>query len=217
MVPTLFPGRCFGFKTIVFLLRTQTQFAMKFLKYLLFLVLFVVGIALLSALFIPKNYEVKKQVYIDLPSDSVFSYVSQLKNQGFYSVWAKMDPNMKVEFEGTDGTVGFLMRWDSPNDSVGAGEQEITGMEDGKRINYKIRFLRPFESESEGWMSTRADASGSTEVEWGMTGSMPYPVNLFLVLMDLEGSIGRDLQNGLNNLKDILEQSPSPGQSSEGS
>jgi hypothetical protein len=26
--------------------------------------------------------------------------------------------------------------------------------------------------------------------------------------MDLEGSIGRDLQNGLNNLKGILEQTP---------
>jgi len=179
---------------------------MKILKYLLFLFLFVVGIALLSALFIPKTYEVKKQVYIDLPADSVFSYVSLLRNQGIYSVWAKMDPNMKAEFEGTDGTVGFRMSWDSPNDSVGAGEQEIVGIEKGKRIDYKIRFIRPFQSESDSWMSTRADASGSTEVEWGMTGSMPYPVNLFLVLMDLEGSIGNDLQNGLNNLKAIMEQ-----------
>lgn len=179
---------------------------MKILKYLLFLVLFVVGVALLSALFIPKTYEVRKQVYIDLPADSVFSYVSQLRNQGLYSVWAKMDPNMKAEFEGTDGTVGFRMSWDSAIDSVGAGEQEIVGIEPGKRVDYKIRFLRPFKSESDSWMSTRADASGSTEVEWGMTGSMPYPLNLFLVLMDLEGSIGRDLQNGLNNLKSIMEQ-----------
>ncbi|MBM3410176.1 MAG: SRPBCC family protein [Bacteroidetes bacterium] len=189
---------------------------MKFLKYLLLLILFVVGIALLSALFIPKTYEVKRQVYVDLPSDSVFSFVAQLKNQGLYSVWAKMDPNMKVEFEGTDGTVGFLMRWDSPNDSVGAGEQQILGIDEGKRINYKIRFLRPFESESDGWMSTRADASGSTEVEWGMTGSMPYPMNLFLVLMDLEGSIGRDLQNGLNNLKGMLEQTSTLDPAEEG-
>jgi hypothetical protein len=180
---------------------------MKILKYLLFLFLFVVGIALLSALFIPKTYEVKQQVYIDLPADSVFSYVSQLRNQGFYSVWAKMDPNMKAEFKGTDGNVGFRMSWDSSNDSVGAGEQIIVSIEKGTRIDYKIRFLRPFESESDSWLSTRADASGSTEVEWGMTGSMPYPMNLFLVLMDLEGSIGRDLQNSLNNLKGILEPS----------
>ena len=189
---------------------------MKFLKYLLLLVLFVVGVALLSALFIPKTYEVKRQVYVDLPSDSVFSFVAQLKNQGLYSVWAKMDPNMKVEFEGTDGTVGFLMRWDSPIDSVGAGEQQIVGIEEGKRVSHKIRFLRLFESESDSWMSTRADASGSTEVEWGMTGSMPYPMNLFLVLMDLEGSIGRDLQNGLNNLKSILEQSSTLEPAEEG-
>ncbi|MBM3918300.1 MAG: SRPBCC family protein [Sphingomonadales bacterium] len=183
---------------------------MKILKYLLFLILFVVGIALLSALFIPKTYEVKKQVYVDLPPDTVFAYVSRLKNQGLFSVWAKMDPNMKVDFEGADGTVGFLMRWDSPIESVGAGEQEIVGIEEGKRINYKIRFIRPFKSESDSWMSTRADvSSGSTEIEWGMTGSMPYPMNLFLVLMDLEGSIGRDLQNSLNNLKGILEQQTS--------
>lgn len=179
---------------------------MKILKYLLFLVLFVVGIALLSALFIPKTYEVTKSVYIDRPSDSVYAYISQLRNQNNYSVWAKMDPNMKTEYEGTDGTVGFVMKWDSPSDSVGAGEQEITGLEPGRRITHKIRFLRPFESQSDSWMVTRADASGSTEVEWGITGSMPYPTNLFLVLMDLEGSIGNDLQNGLNNLKGILER-----------
>jgi hypothetical protein len=49
-----------------------------------------------------------------------------------------------------------------------------------------------------------------------MTGSMPYPMNLFLVLMDLEGSIGRDLQNGLNNLKGILDQKSTLDSSEEG-
>jgi hypothetical protein len=45
---------------------------------------------------------------------------------------------------------------------------------------------------------------------------MPYPMNLFLVLMDLEGSIGRDLQNGLNNLKGILDQKSTLDSSEEG-
>ncbi len=42
------------------------------------------------------------------------------------------DPLMKKQFKGTDGTVGFLYAWDSQNNEVGKGEQEIERIKDGK-------------------------------------------------------------------------------------
>ena len=45
-----------------------------------------------------------------------------------------------------------------------------------------------------------------TKVKWGFAGKMKYPTNLMLLTMDMEGMIGKDFQDGLNNLKAVLEK-----------
>jgi hypothetical protein len=35
---------------------------------------------------------------------------------------------------------------------------------------------------------------------------MPYPMNLMLPFMNMEQMLGKDLQDGLNNLKVVLEK-----------
>ena len=47
--------------------------------------------------------------------------------------------------------------------------------------------------------------SSKTIISWGFEGSMPYPSNLMLLFVDMEGELGGDLQSGLDNLKNILE------------
>ena len=42
-----------------------------------------------------------------------------------------VDPNMKKEFKGTDGTTGFIYGWNG-NKKAGEGEQEIKNMVAGK-------------------------------------------------------------------------------------
>ena len=55
------------------------------------------------------------------------------------------DPNLKKNFAGTDGTVGFVYSWESEIKNVGQGEQEIIVITDGEKIDYQIRFIKPFE------------------------------------------------------------------------
>jgi hypothetical protein len=136
----------------------------------------------------------------------VFDYIKYLKNQDNYSKWATMDPNMKKDFRGTDGTIGFVSAWDSESDSVGKGEQEIKKITDGERIDMELRFYKPFESTEAAYMTTANAAEGQTQVVWGFNGHMPYPMNLMLLFMDFEAMIGKDLQVGLENLKGILEK-----------
>jgi hypothetical protein len=56
------------------------------------------------------------------------------------------------------------------------------------------------------YMTTEAIAPNQTKVKWGFTGKMPYPMNLMLVVMDMDKMIGKDLEDGLNNLKVVLEE-----------
>jgi hypothetical protein len=55
-------------------------------------------------------------------------------------------------------------------------------------------------------MSTTIVSDKETKVSWAFTGKMKYPMNLMLLFMNMEKMIGNDLQNGLNNLKGILEK-----------
>jgi uncharacterized protein YndB with AHSA1/START domain len=177
----------------------------KTLKTVGIVIVVIIAVPLIVALFTKKEYEVTKEVTIDQPKEQVFEYILLLKNQDDFSVWSKMDPDMKTDFRGEDGTVGFVSAWSSDDPDVGSGEQEITGIVPGQRVDYELRFFEPFESTSQAFMVTEALNRSSTRVHWGFTGRMNYPMNLMLLMMDFEGMIGEDLQTGLDNLKLILE------------
>lgn len=178
---------------------------MDILKRILFGIIGLIVLILAAGLLIEEEYGVEREVTISLMKDDVFEYVKFLKNQDEFSVWAKRDPNMEKGFTGTDGTVGCVSSWSSDNPDVGKGEQEIVGITPGERIDYELRFIEPFESRSDAWMTTTAMDSNTTKVVWGFSGKMEYPMNLMLLTMDMEGLIAKDLQTGLDELKVILE------------
>lgn len=173
-------------------------------KILLGLVI-IIAIPLVVALFVKKEYAVVKEIVINKPRQEVFNYVKYLKNQNNYSKWASMDLEMKKSYRGTDGTVGFVSAWESKNDEVGTGEQEIKGITDGERIDFELRFIKPFEATEPAFMTTESVSDTETKVKWGFSGHMDYPMNIMMLFMDFEAMIGDDLETGLKNLKTVLE------------
>jgi uncharacterized protein YndB with AHSA1/START domain len=178
---------------------------MKILKRILLVIGFVISAILIIGLFVKKDYQVERDVVINKPRQEVFDYVKHLKNQDNFSKWASMDPEMRTSYHGTDGNVGFVSAWESDDKNVGKGEQEITGIIEGHRIDYELRFIEPFESTSLAYMITEDVSDQQTKVRWGFTGRMKYPMNLMLLFMDFEKMIGDDFEHGLENLKAILE------------
>ena len=112
---------------------------------------------LLIAMFIKKEYTIEREISISQPVQQVFNYIKYLKNQDAYSVWNQLDPAMQKTYTGTDGTVGFTYAWDSANKQAGKGEQQITSIKDGERIDMALHFIKPFEGRSVAWMSTTPD------------------------------------------------------------
>jgi hypothetical protein len=178
---------------------------MKILFIILIALVSLVALLLLVGLFMKKEYHVVREIVINKPKQPVFEYIKLLKNQNKYSVWATMDANMKTEFTGTDGTPGFISAWDSQEKNVGKGEQEILSVVEQEKVDYEIRFIKPFESTSTASMATVSVNENQTKVSWAFTGKMKYPMNLMLLFMNMEKMIGNDLQKGLDNLKGILE------------
>ena len=178
---------------------------MKILKWILIVVISVIGLILLTALFVKKDFSLEKQIEINKPKQLVYNYVVLLKNQNNFSKWATVDPNMKKTFSGEDGTVGFVSAWKSKVKEVGVGEQEIIKIEPGKRIDYELRFFEPMKNTNMAYMSVDSIGENKTLVMWGFNGEMKYPTNIMLLFLDFNKMIGGDFEYGLNNLKAILE------------
>lgn len=179
---------------------------MKILKKILLGVLILIVLVLVTALFVKKEYTVERQLTVNKPKQEVFDYVKVLRNHSSFNVWSMMDPNMKQEFTGTDGTVGSKSAWDSDNKDVGKGEQIISKIAEGERVDFDLHFIKPFEGEAKAFMSTQAKSESSTEVTWGFEGHMPYPMNIMTLFMNMDKMLGPDLEKGLANLKNNLEK-----------
>ncbi len=173
---------------------------------IIYVLLIIVAFPLILALFVKKKYSVEREIVINKPKYFVFDYLKRLKNQDNFSKWATMDPNMKKEYRGTDGTVGFVSSWDSNDKNVGKGEQEIKKIMEGRRIDFEIRFIKPFAGVANAYMTIESTTNNATIVNWGFDSKMKYPMNLMLLFMNMEKAIGTDFEIGLNRLKQLLEK-----------
>jgi hypothetical protein len=163
----------------------------------------IVLLLVILVLVIPTDFKMERDIVINKPKDEVFSYIRSIKNQDNWSVWNMKDPGMKKEYRGTDGMPGFVYRWDG-NKEVGNGEQEIKGIEEGKRVDMELRFEKPFKATNDGWLITEDAGSAKTKVTWGFSGKMPRPMNVFSLLM--KGTLRKDFDAGLSNLKKVMEK-----------
>jgi Polyketide cyclase / dehydrase and lipid transport len=164
----------------------------------------IIALFLIVALLTKKECRLEKQIVINKPQQEVFNYVKLIRNQEQYSVWVMKDPNIKIVYTGTDGTVGFISSWESKDKNVGIGAQEIIKINEGESIEVEIRFKKPFEGTN--WATTTLTAiNGSqTRVSNVFTGKAKFPMNIMNLFMDK--LVGRDMQQNLVNMKQQLEK-----------
>ncbi len=174
------------------------------IKVVAIIVVSMVIMPFIVALFARQDFKVIREVTINQPKEVVFDYIMMLQHQHEYGVWSKTDPNLRAEFHGVDGTVGFVSAWYSEIHDIGRGEQEIVNIIPGEKIEYELRYIEPFENTSNAFMVAEAICDTTTRVQWCYWGRMNYPMNLML-LLDFETAMGNDLESGLINLKHLLE------------
>lgn len=180
---------------------------MKILKKILFGILVLIVLVLLTALFVKRDFALEKQVVINRSSSAVFDYVKHIRNQDQYNPWSLMDPGMTKTYRGTDGTVGFVAGWESDKSGgPGKGEQTITKITAGRRVDVELHFIKPLESVSPAYFVTDSIAPAQTKVSWGMSGKMAYPFNIIRIFWSVDDMMGKELEKGLAGMKAIMEK-----------
>ena len=164
----------------------------------------IIALLLIIALFMKREHYVMREITINAPQQKVFDFLKLLKNQDQFNKWATADKaNRKEEFKGTDGTVGFIYSW-SGNKSAGEGEKEIMSIVEGKRIETEIRFVKPIRTSASVIFETASLSENQTKVTLVNTGTLKYPLNIMIPMM--EKSVVKGMDSSLSNLKDILEK-----------
>jgi hypothetical protein len=147
---------------------------------------------------------IEKSIEINRSSEMVFDYLRITKNQDNFSVWNMNDPDMKKTHQGKDGTVGFIYSWDSAMKNVGAGEQEITGIDEGRSIDYALRFFRPMKNTGKSKFQITSLGEERSSVAWIFDSPSRFQMSLFSPIF--KKMLGEDIEKGLINLKSILEK-----------
>ena len=172
---------------------------------LLYLLLTITVLVIVLAIIAPKTYDVFRIIEIDSPTSTVFPHLRYLDKQQEWSPWAKKDPNMERKFTGTDGEVGAISYWNG-NKDVGEGEQEITKIVEGERVEGKLRFFKPWKSESDCYMNLEENGNGKSRVTWGFSGKNKFPISIMMIFRSMDKMVGKDFEKGLQTLKTKLEK-----------
>lgn len=177
---------------------------MTILLYILAVIGAIIALLLLLALVTKNDFSIEKQIVVDKSKAEVFNYLKLIKNQEKYSVWVMKDPNVKIVYTGTDGTVGFISSWTSYDKNVGIGAQEIIRINEGESMDVEVRFKKPFEATNYAHTDVTALSATQTKVSNIFTGKQKFPLNLMNLFMDK--LIGKDMLQNLVNMKANIEK-----------
>lgn len=172
----------------------------------LLIILAIIAIPFVLASFVSSESVIERSIIINKPLDVVFGYIRLLKNTVYYSKWVMQDPGVRLTYTGTDGTVGFVSAWHSDDKQVGKGSQEISAIKDNVRVDYTIRFEKPFKSTAYAYLATRSLGSGQTEVKMVFKGRRNYIMKVMQVILQIDKMLGKDIDTTLRNLRQVLER-----------
>ncbi|MEZ4804362.1 MAG: SRPBCC family protein [Bacteroidia bacterium] len=177
---------------------------MKIIKIILKSILVLIIVVLVAGVFMKKEFNYEKSISINAPSDLVWENILYFKNHDKWSQWKEIDPNMKEEITGTDGTVGAKATWSSNHKEVGNGSQTITAIVPGKRVDTKLEF--DGQDGGTGFF-TVDEENGATKVVWGMHSEIPYPINaMSFMFMPSDEDMNQMFEKGLAMLKKASEE-----------
>lgn len=171
--------------------------------FLLLIFIGFIGLILLFALLIKKEYSLVSEITINKPSAVVFDYVTHLSNQKYFNKWVMADPDIKITTKGVDGTVGFVSAWTSDVKNVGIGEQEITGIVAGKSYDAELRFEKPFKGVSCANTTLEVLSPVETKVITTFHTKTAFPMSIMIPL--IKKMLKKDMDENATNLKRVLE------------
>lgn len=172
------------------------------------LIVIVVMVLLAALLFYvatrPPAFRIQRSIRIAASRETLFAYVSDLRNFDAWSPWAMLDPAMQKNHSGSAGGVGAVYEWRG-NSKVGQGRMEIIDAVEPARVVIRLDFLKPFAAHNTTEYIL-AEAGDGTEFTWLMHGPNSFVAKLMGLFFSMDRMVGTQFEQGLASLKSLAEQ-----------
>lgn len=173
------------------------------LKILLIALPVIVVVFLIIVALQPSEFRVARTLAIGAPPEAIFPHVNELKKWEAWNPWGKIDPRMKLTYDGPASGVGASYAWVG-NREVGEGKATITESQPNEFVRFKLEFFKPMAGVSDA-LFTFKPRGNQTEVTWAMTGKNNLIAKAFCLFMNMDKMIGGQFEKGLADLKTIAE------------
>jgi hypothetical protein len=177
---------------------------MKVVKIILFVILAVIALAAIAGMFMSSRFAMERSVIIDADQKVIFDQVNTLRNWEQWSPWVKMDPEIKITYDGPASGVGASYSW------VGTKTKEGT-LTITESIPYEsITTEMDFRKDGKGTAGFKiAKAEGGNKVSWWFESDMgSNPFKKLMMGMMGKSFMGNVFDQGLNDIKKIAEAMP---------
>lgn len=172
---------------------------MKFLKYLLFLVLIVIIALAVYVAVQPSEYDFNRTKTIKAPVSVVYNQVIDYKTWPTWGSWFEKEPDMEVTYgEQTEG-VGASYTWVGKD---GPGSMKTTEATPNESIMQELQF-GDYEPSTVYWNFEPVEEG--TKVTWGMkSDKMPFMFKAYAAFAGgMEGMVAPDYERGLERLDSV--------------
>jgi hypothetical protein len=149
---------------------------------------------------------VKRSATMAATAETVFAQINDFHKWDAWSPWLKIDPSAKTSFEGPSSGEGAIFRW-SGNADVGEGSMTIVESRPNERVRINLHFVKPFEDTAPTEFILKPDGNQTT-VTWTMDGKNNFLAKIFCLFMSMDQMIGSKYEEGLANMKTIVETAP---------
>lgn len=174
---------------------------MKILKWVAIVLICIIVVFHIIAAFMPSTYNVVRTAEINASFEKVVPLITDLKMWDKWSPWKAGDTAAIYTYNDTTGT-NAEMSWEG--EIIGSGKLRITSIND-TAINYRLTFLDPMESESNGSFIIKIHDK-TTTLTWTNNGELSYPFGrLTSLFMDFDKMLGADFERGLGLLNKAVE------------
>ncbi len=178
---------------------------MKYLRLFIFFIVSLIVVVIVFSWLVPVKQSLDKTISIQAPAAVVFEQVARLENFNQWSAWNQHDSTVKLEYTGTDGSVGASSHWTGDPKISGEGRITIDSLEAGKMVSQRIHFIKPKEGHANSSFIL-SELNGLTTISWHFESETPRPWNIFNFFSDIEKNLGPEFEKGLAALKARVEK-----------
>ena len=164
----------------------------------------LIGFAAVIILFLnyaatrPADFRVQRSATLSASPAALFEHVNNHHKFIVWNPFMKLDPNVKVAYDGPQSGVGAVCSWDG-NKDVGAGSCTIIESKPGELVRCQMDWKRPMEGTATVDFTFKPEGD-KTVVTWAMYGKNNFMGKVTSMFFDCDKMCGPQCEKGLADL-----------------